>query len=119
MRAQKLRDLGIARLRVDIVDDERLLGLPDQAGGRFLDGGLEKVWFDRGSGCEHPEAHGVALGDVQYEVQILEADHAVQALGEVLEEAWEVAVERNRLRNLEQGAVLIDGGISIVKQVQI
>ena len=56
---------------------------------------------------------------MQYQVQIIEPNHATQTLRQIFEQRRQVPIPRNRFGNVQQGAVLIDCGIGIGREVQL
>ncbi|MDQ3776680.1 MAG: hypothetical protein M3461_21165 [Pseudomonadota bacterium] len=54
-------------------------------------------------------AHDAPLRIVQGQPHLVEADHTMQALGELVKELSQVAVGGDGLRHLQQGAVVLLG----------
>ena len=93
-----------------VVDDERLLGLPDPAGRMAVDGGLGAGGFFCVDTCfQNVETHDVARGIVEGEGEEVEFDDGMKALGEVVEKRGEIALLGDDFADFEQGFELAPG----------
>ena len=95
------------RFFFQVIQDERLLRFPDPAGGRLAD--LEfspEAGIPGHFGLEDVQAHDVARGIVQDQVQVFEVHHPMQPLGEFVEQFAEVAVLGNRFGHFQQRLML-------------
>jgi hypothetical protein len=107
----QLRETALERY---ILDHQGLLSFPHQAPWRFVDGQLQPR-ADR-AGLRHHEqvqAHHVARGIVQHQVDVIERDDGREPLGEIVEQLAQVPVHRNGFPNLQQGPVLLAGEESL------
>ena len=104
--AQVLQPAGKGSLFVEVIKNKRLLRFPNPSRGSFV--GLKfraQPGLARHRGFQNVQAHHVARGIVQDQVQIIEIHDAVQALGEVVKQFAQVAVLRNGFGNFEQRLV--------------
>ena len=95
------------RFLFQVIQDERLLRFPDPAGRRLAD--LEfgpEAGVPGHFGFEDVQAHDVARGIVQDQVQVLEVHHAVQPLRQFVEQLAEIAVLGDRFGHFEQRLML-------------
>jgi hypothetical protein len=101
---QHFHDAGEGSLGGDVVDDDGLLGFKDAAGGSVLHGRFG-AGPDAGGllGFEDVDAHDLAPGIVQDEIQIIEMGDAVQSSGQVVEEFGQAAVVSDGFGDFEQG----------------
>ena len=101
-----LSDLRPARLFSDIRDKDGLLRLPHQSGGTLFDRAFMATHeIGRHIRLNAVQSHGISRRIVQGQGDKIHMDHAGKALGEISKEFVEVAVCRDRLRNLQQGLV--------------
>ena len=78
-------------LECDVVDDQRLLRLPDEAARRLVDGELG-AWLDRrvDRRGKQVQPHDVAVRIVQHQVDVVERDDPREPLGEIVKEFVQV-----------------------------
>jgi len=112
-RAGKHRhDLGEARLLVEVIDHQRLLRLPRPASGRLRDRQFVSRLDSGGHGAlQNVQAHHLARRVIKDKAKELKTHQAMQALGEIVEEAGQAPVGSNRLRHLKQRLALKAEGL--------
>ena len=110
MFAEALQEFGEACFFLDVANDKGLLRLPDPAGRIIFNGSFRASGLFTGDArFENVEAHDVARGIVQDEGEEVELDDGVQALGEVVEQRWEIALLGDGLADFQQGFKLTPG----------
>lgn len=101
---QALHEIGIARVLGGIENDERLLMLPNPARGNFVDGKFAvRLWLNRIVRLEDVKAHGVVGRFVKDQGEKVEGKDAVETLGKIVEEGFQVALLGDGFGDFEQG----------------
>ena len=104
--AQRLQQRGKGSFLLDVIQDKRLLRFPDPSGGSFSQREFASgAVFPGHFGFEDMQAHDVAHGIVQDQVQVFEFHDAMQAFGEFVEQFAEIAVLRDRFGYFQQRLV--------------
>ena len=110
MFAEAPHEVREARFFVDIVDDQRLLRLPDPAGRMAFDGRFHASDFFRGDATfENMKTHDVADGIVQDEGQEVEFNNRMEAARKIVEKRGEIALLGDGFADFEQGFELTPG----------
>jgi hypothetical protein len=105
--AQNLEQQREARFLLDVIQNKGLLRFPDPSRRRFTEGEFgPRANFAGFFGFEDVQPHDVARGVMQGQIEVIELHHAMQPLGEFMEQLPEVAVLGDRLRHFEQRLVL-------------
>jgi hypothetical protein len=99
---QALHEVGITRVLGGIENDKRLLILPNPTGRDLVDGKFAvRLGLDGIVRLEDVKAHGVVGGFVKDKSQKVEGKNAVETLGEIVEEGFEVALLGDGLADFE------------------
>ena len=107
---QPLREIGEARLLLQIANHVWLLVLPNPAGRRILDGHFTTgVFLDRDTSFKNVQAHHVLGRVVKNQSQEVKIDDRVQARSKVVEQRGKIALLGDGLAHLEQGFELTPG----------
>src|SRR5208282_177211 len=102
--------IRVARLLGGVESDERLLILPDPAGGGIVDREIgEGRGFVRFVSFEDVQSHSVSGRVVENEGEKIELQNGVEALGELMEKAFEVALLGDGFADFEKRFELAAG----------